>query len=421
MLQEQCQKLLSVASQLPDAANKIGNTLNQYFGALIASGDLTAIEDAYERFKEAYQKVLTAPDYHKTVSADIEREWKILADLGRRLMAFIIGDQASRLAHLAHILFWLGSESNDLSEWVAINDTSPSLKKLAVSAFARKGTAESYEVVLKATKDEDPGVRAEVVRALRHLSGPRACERLVQILDTDVDGEVRRTATIVLKELVDQLGIAQQDLAGCKVLFLDDEQYVIPPLVDELERRGAEVRVTTEAAELQHILQNWTPDVVVCELLDVSATDLPPPLNFDDLPGLRLAKLVREELGTDVPIIATSVIDPEEIAAQLASIRAVYVRKPTTAETFVRTIESLFPTTKVKTEDDSTVIKPRDTTVISILFLAAEPTDAARLRLGEESREIQEKLQLAKLRYRFVFNQRMALRPEDLSHYTARL
>lgn len=38
---------------------------------------------------------------------------------------------------------------------------------------------------------------------------------------------------------------------------------------------------------------------------------------------------------------------------------------------------------------------------ISILFLAADPTDASRLRLGEEFREIQEKLKLAKLRDRF--------------------
>src|SRR6185436_3521793 len=34
--------------------------------------------------------------------------------------------------------------------------------------------------------------------------------------------------------------------------------------------------------------------------------------------------------------------------------------------------------------------------VISILFLAADPTDASRLRLGEEFREIQEKLKLSK-------------------------
>lgn len=51
----------------------------------------------------------------------------------------------------------------------------------------------------------------------------------------------------------------------------------------------------------------------------------------------------------------------------------------------------------------------------SILFLAADPTDASRLRLGEELREIQEKLQLAKLRDLFTLNQRMSVRPADLS------
>ena len=53
--------------------------------------------------------------------------------------------------------------------------------------------------------------------------------------------------------------------------------------------------------------------------------------------------------------------------------------------------------------------------VVSILFLAADPTDATRLRLGEELREIQEKLQLARLRERFKLHQRLSVRPADIS------
>jgi DNA-binding PadR family transcriptional regulator len=52
---------------------------------------------------------------------------------------------------------------------------------------------------------------------------------------------------------------------------------------------------------------------------------------------------------------------------------------------------------------------------ISILFLSADPTDASRLRLGEELREIQEKLQIAKLREKFSLDQRMSVRPADIS------
>jgi len=52
---------------------------------------------------------------------------------------------------------------------------------------------------------------------------------------------------------------------------------------------------------------------------------------------------------------------------------------------------------------------------ITILFLAADPTDLTRLRLGEELREIQEKLQLAKLRDIFDLKQRTSVRPADIS------
>jgi len=53
--------------------------------------------------------------------------------------------------------------------------------------------------------------------------------------------------------------------------------------------------------------------------------------------------------------------------------------------------------------------------VIAVLFLSADPTDASRLRLGEELREIQEKLQRAKLRKKFKLQQRMSVRPADIS------
>jgi hypothetical protein len=51
----------------------------------------------------------------------------------------------------------------------------------------------------------------------------------------------------------------------------------------------------------------------------------------------------------------------------------------------------------------------------SILFLSSDPTDASRLRLGQEFREIQEKLQLSKQRDIFDLQQRMSVRPVDIS------
>lgn len=56
------------------------------------------------------------------------------------------------------------------------------------------------------------------------------------------------------------------------------------------------------------------------------------------------------------------------------------------------------------------------TDMISILFLAADPTDASRLRLGEEFREIQEKLKMARLRDRFKLElPQLSVRPPDIS------
>ena len=60
-------------------------------------------------------------------------------------------------------------------------------------------------------------------------------------------------------------------------------------------------------------------------------------------------------------------------------------------------------------------LRPQFGGQVSILFLTADPTDASQLRLGEEWREIQEKLQLAKQRESFELHQRMSVRPLDIS------
>lgn len=58
----------------------------------------------------------------------------------------------------------------------------------------------------------------------------------------------------------------------------------------------------------------------------------------------------------------------------------------------------------------------KDIDLVSVLFVAADPTDVSRLRLGEEFREIHEKLKLAQLRDRFKLElPQLSVRPADIS------
>ena len=52
---------------------------------------------------------------------------------------------------------------------------------------------------------------------------------------------------------------------------------------------------------------------------------------------------------------------------------------------------------------------------IKILFLAADPSDSARLRLGQELRDVRGKLQLAKHRDSFLLESRESVRPGDIT------
>ncbi|WP_243714124.1 hypothetical protein [Nostoc sp. 106C] len=52
---------------------------------------------------------------------------------------------------------------------------------------------------------------------------------------------------------------------------------------------------------------------------------------------------------------------------------------------------------------------------IKILFLAADPSDSARLLLGQELRDIREKLQLSKQRDSFSLESRESVRTGDIT------
>lgn len=58
---------------------------------------------------------------------------------------------------------------------------------------------------------------------------------------------------------------------------------------------------------------------------------------------------------------------------------------------------------------------------ISILFLAANPTEEAHLRLDTEYREIETNIQLAENRDQLSLTAKWAVRPKDLQHYLNRV
>lgn len=107
----------------------------------------------------------------------------------------------------------------------------------------------------------------------------------------------------------------------------------------------------------------------------------------------------------------------EEIAPGRIRLEASHEPTDTIATLFRSVIEGIldtWPEARRRAESEKQVMIPQVTAKI-ILFIGADPSDQSRLRLGEEVREIAEKLQLAKLRDEFKLEQRHATRVVDLT------
>lgn len=172
------------------------------------------------------------------------------------------------------------------------------------------------------------------------------------------------------------------------VLIADDTLISLEGIKAILKKVG-EIDVIAAASTPEQVIElatRMTPDVVVLDLKW-----------FGD--ALRGARLIQEIRGLipDAAIIAMTAY-PELLDKAVKAGANFAMNKDFDREELVQAIHS--------------VIIPIKT---NVLFCAADPTDIVRLRVGEELREIQEKLQMSKLRDKFELHQRMSARPSDLS------
>ncbi len=348
IVQRQFQRLIQSLTRQPEHVKAVALAAGQYFSDLLGSSTIEDCTGSFERFNDACRKLrrLYGSDPHDGVT--LEKEGLKLSYLGFRCMCFVLGDETAKLQQFSHLQMWLGGDVAELAHWIVSGGGRAELKQLAVSGLGDYGSAEHYAAVLEASRDPDPAVRICALRGLGRLCGPGTLERLVEVLKFDLDGEVRSTAREVLARLTEQSS-PDDDYPGSKVMLLDEEPGFIPPLIDALTKRKIEVRVSLDHESLAGMLRDWGPDVVVCELFPISTARKPlGGLGQGAIPGIFLARAVRHALPS-VPIILTSVIDPESIATELLPLACIYVRKPTTVDHLARTVCSVIGARRLAT------------------------------------------------------------------------
>jgi CheY-like chemotaxis protein len=201
------------------------------------------------------------------------------------------------------------------------------------------------------------------------------------------------------------------------VLVVDDDKNWLDMLISLADDDGFTVD-SAENYSIAHQKILKSRDFLTASNLAVCVVDLglSGSLDLDGLGLLAQCKI----LGIPTIAISSSRIEVmrEDLQNKYGVIES-FSKHPFADGKFIQALHKAIGVTKQDRKPPTVNAMPRgkDNTedVVSILFLAADPTDASRLRLGEELREIQEKLQLAKLRDKFTLFQRMSARPVDIS------
>jgi hypothetical protein len=318
-----------------------GAACSTYVVALLRASASNECVKALEEFNTACRGLRAHGQLSAGSAAAVEKEGLTFGSLLFRAVAFLVGDDAAKLQHFSHLCMWLGADIVEVAYWIVLNrigDTE--LRRRAIVALGENGsTAEHGQALVFASKEPEAVLRVEALRSLAKVNDGGFLDRLVEVLKYDLDGEVRRTASDVLRRIAETP--ATDSYPGCRVLLLDEEPGFVPPLVDALARRGVEVKVTLDRDCLSHLLTTWNPEVVVCELIPMSASGAcGGESSGERFPGMALARIVRGALA-NVPIVVTSVVEAESLARELLWVKCVYVRKPTTIDQLSRVICSL--------------------------------------------------------------------------------
>ncbi len=186
-----------------------------------------------------------------------------------------------------------------------------------------------------------------------------------------------------------------------RILVVDDSKEWREQFQDILEVMGHEVDAVEGFDEAKGLLKLARYDLVV---LDICLNESDPCyVSFQ-----KLCLFLREN-NPELPVLAVS---GEKIAPKFMfdlrdqGVSDFVSKNDLMLSDFRKRVDELIHTDRA----------PRETAVVSILFLAADPTDASRLRLGEEFREIQASLKRAKLRDRFRLElPQLSIRPRDIS------
>lgn len=344
LLRKQMLRLVAECAACPSIQPAIVQAVSDYLGTLMGAISTEQTRQASQEFDAHARRAMQESACPDGGHAHIEKEWRRLGDLACRLRDLVVGDEVAQRMNLAHLLYQLGSDGNDLAaSTVRDGQMSGSIRALAVQALGRTGSQEWYREVLDATRDRDPGVRSAAAGVLGSSCGPGGMQRLIEIMDRDVDGDVRRAAEAAAAEALQGRSRSHGEYEGCRVLIVYDQPLVVPPLVDMLERRGVKVRVTPTIASIDWEVEGSVADAVMVDLAGIEPTLQAYEVDLGRLPGLPAARLLREKLGPETPIIVTGPWDSSAVSDALTDIGAIYVQLPTTLAHLVRTVEAVLP------------------------------------------------------------------------------
>jgi CheY-like chemotaxis protein len=143
--------------------------------------------------------------------------------------------------------------------------------------------------------------------------------------DTATESENAATA--------EQRETAPQNLAGLRVLIVDDERDARELLTMTLGQDGAEVKVSGSVAESLEILREWTPDVMVSDI------GMP---NEDGYTLIREVRAREAQSGGFIPALAlTGYASDEDAARALQAGFQKHMAKPAEASKLIAVLAEL--------------------------------------------------------------------------------
>jgi hypothetical protein len=236
LVRRQADRVFRITGGSQNLISFITAQVGTFLDGLAVTPDQAHVEILMEQVKTGISQGWPERSSPFTNYEPLKADLNVLIGLMWRAYLFIHGNAEVQRSQLSYLVISLGPAATNLCADLVAHSRHNLVRTEAIKCLQSVGDSSCSPILMEASKSEAPELRRAAVTALVRLRPPGLFTRLGEILDGDVDTELRKIVQTAFTTTM--FGATENDpqVAGRVILIIDHDQTCVVPLARTFHR-----------------------------------------------------------------------------------------------------------------------------------------------------------------------------------------